>query len=155
MDGESTSGSNRRYPKRKKDPGKKPYGKKRFEEGTSGQTLKVINLSNIPLTNTKTEILSLGLTFSPASTFDCFTAVKDLDLFARKFVLKKIFYNRGTDLALSTREDRIAVETLTNRQLKIKVNYRSRLFYPPPNFPLYLYIQILSYSQKWYRVKND
>lgn len=87
-DGESGSRSRPRYPKRKLGPHQRPFGKRRMEERMAKQTstLKVINLSNVPLTTEETEVLSLGLTFSPTSFFDCFTAVSDLNLFSRKVI---------------------------------------------------------------------
>lgn len=46
------------------------------------------------------------------SKFDQFTVVKDLNLFARKLVLKKIFANKETHPQVDTNEDFIVLQTL-------------------------------------------
>lgn len=54
--------------KRKMDGSSQNMGKRRFQKpGTSNEKdiLKVINLSDVALTETQTEVLSLGLSFSP------------------------------------------------------------------------------------------
>ncbi|XP_077113081.1 uncharacterized protein LOC143768273 [Ranitomeya variabilis] len=56
---------------------------------------EVINLSEYTLTQTQMEVLSKGLTFSPTNNFDSFTAIKDLFLFSRKLILKKL-HTKGT-----------------------------------------------------------
>ncbi|XP_077148359.1 uncharacterized protein LOC143809084 [Ranitomeya variabilis] len=66
----------------------KKKGDKRNENPPS--KLQVINLSEIKLSEAQVDVLSLGLTFSPTSPFDSFIAIKDLHLFARKLVLKKL-----------------------------------------------------------------
>lgn len=74
----------------------------------------------LKLTKKQTEVLSLGLTFAPASHFDHFLAVKDLHLFARKLVFKKRYQTRQPDSTFQTAEEREAVqalESLLNEQL--------------------------------------
>lgn len=73
--------------------------------------MKVINLSDHTLTPPQLEVLSLGLTFSPTSRFDTFSAVKDLHLFARK-LLFKIYYLKNLQTGLTTQEEREALENL-------------------------------------------
>ncbi|XP_069621235.1 uncharacterized protein [Ranitomeya imitator] len=58
--------------------------------------LQVINLSDHVLTVSQIEVLSKGLAFSPTNGFNYFTALKDLHLFSRKLVLKKL-HCRGTN----------------------------------------------------------
>lgn len=67
----------------------KGYNNKKSQPNESSR-LQVINLSDHVLTETQKEVLSLGLNFSPTADYDLFTAVKDLHLFARKLVLKKL-----------------------------------------------------------------
>lgn len=87
----------RHYPKRKMESSRSPWGKKRYNEPDDIHTkssLKVINLTDKSLTRPQMEVLSLGLTFAPASNFDRFFAVKDLYLFARKLFFKKLYQTR-------------------------------------------------------------
>ncbi|XP_073503969.1 uncharacterized protein [Phyllobates terribilis] len=58
--------------------------------------MEVINLSTHVLSPAQIQVLEKGLTFSPTNTFDLFSVVKDLNLFARKLVLHKV-HNRGMD----------------------------------------------------------
>lgn len=58
--------------------------------------MKIINLSDKELTTAQTEVLSLGLSFSPVSHFDFFTAVKDLHLFVCKLIFKNFFHLRNS-----------------------------------------------------------
>ncbi|XP_069601391.1 uncharacterized protein [Ranitomeya imitator] len=57
--------------------------------------LQVINLSDHVLTNCQLRVLGRGLSFSPTNGFNFFTALKDLHLFSRKLVLKKLHFGRG------------------------------------------------------------
>ncbi|XP_071999215.1 uncharacterized protein [Engystomops pustulosus] len=84
-------------PYRRQQPRRWARGEKNNER--SKTSLKVINLSDVDLTSAQLEVLSLGMSFSPVSPFDCFLAVKDLHLFARKLVFKKHFH-QNTDLEL-------------------------------------------------------
>ncbi|CAJ0960814.1 unnamed protein product [Ranitomeya imitator] len=59
---------------------------------------KVINLSDVSLTSPQMEVLNLGLNFSPTAKFDPFSAVKDLHLFARKLLLKKLHHRNPNDV---------------------------------------------------------
>ncbi|XP_069600643.1 uncharacterized protein [Ranitomeya imitator] len=59
--------------------------------------MKVVNLSDHILSDTQIKLLERGLTFSPSSTLDKFTVVKDLHLFARKVALQKIHYKADLD----------------------------------------------------------
>lgn len=63
--------------------------------------LQVINLSN--------HVLSLGLNFSPTSNYDPFTAIKVVQLFAQKCLLKKLHW---------TDEDLRAIEILEELELE-------------------------------------
>lgn len=119
----------RRCPIRKIDSHRKPYGKKRYDDEPTRTQVSTLKVINITLTIAQVAVLSLVYTICPASTFDCFTAVKDLNLFAGKLVLKRIFYNKDIDLTLTTREDRLAVETL---QSLTKVSSQHQSFCPLP-----------------------
>ncbi|CAJ0951090.1 unnamed protein product [Ranitomeya imitator] len=57
--------------------------------GTSGG-LQVLNLSTRSFTEAQIEVLGRGLNFSPTNPFDFVTAMKDLHLFSRKLILKKL-----------------------------------------------------------------
>ncbi|KAM4040910.1 uncharacterized protein ACNLHF_012155 [Anomaloglossus baeobatrachus] len=59
------------------------------------RTPQVINLSQHLLSTSQIDVLSRGLSVSPSNAFHCFTAVKDLYIFARKVILTKL-HNRRT-----------------------------------------------------------
>ncbi|XP_077137152.1 uncharacterized protein LOC143796543 [Ranitomeya variabilis] len=84
----------------------------------STSKLQVINLSDIELTRTQIEVLSLGLSFSPTASFDLFSVMKDLNLFARKLVLKKLHEksNSGEDWTEQELESIAILEDLSNEQ---------------------------------------
>ncbi|CAJ0968672.1 unnamed protein product [Ranitomeya imitator] len=101
--------------------------------GASTSKLQVINLSNYELTNAQQEVLSLGLSFSPTSSFNSFLAINDLQLFACKLVLKKL-HDRPTgedwmDADLQT----IAIleELEGEQQTDHGVDAGNLKFYPP------------------------
>lgn len=78
--------------KRKIDYYRRPYNKKRpnnRHDDLGGTSSKVTNLYDKLLSPSQIEVLSYGLSFSPSSHFDLFTAVKDLHLFAG--YLQKVF----------------------------------------------------------------
>ncbi|XP_073404120.1 uncharacterized protein [Dendrobates tinctorius] len=56
----------------------------------SGNALEVINLSTHSLTKNQLEVLSLGLNFVPTNDFNFFSAMKDIQLFLRKVLLRKL-----------------------------------------------------------------
>ncbi|XP_077113920.1 uncharacterized protein LOC143769306 [Ranitomeya variabilis] len=64
------------------------------QESSNGP--KVINLSEHSFSDFELQLLSKGLTFSPTSRFDPFTAVKDLHIFSRSLIFKKWFHNEDT-----------------------------------------------------------
>ncbi|XP_069611822.1 uncharacterized protein [Ranitomeya imitator] len=61
-----------------------------------GDSVKVINLSAHTLTDAQERVLQKGLNFSPSSTLDTFTTIKDLHLFSRKLILKKLHHKGKT-----------------------------------------------------------
>ncbi|XP_069590016.1 uncharacterized protein [Ranitomeya imitator] len=85
------SESHKMFPNREAQVVKRKVGytNKQDKKYTTNQ-LQVINLSEYTLTQAQLEVLSKGLTFSPTNNFDFFTAIKDLFLFARKLILKKL-----------------------------------------------------------------
>ncbi|XP_056391002.1 uncharacterized protein LOC130284574 [Hyla sarda] len=95
--------------KRKKDQHGGSDRRRRFQNTSQAETsksvLKVINLSDITLTNTQCEVLSLGLSFSPSCSINTFDTIKDLHLFARKLIFKKMFHPQSSSAVCSTRED--------------------------------------------------
>ncbi|XP_069596109.1 uncharacterized protein [Ranitomeya imitator] len=92
--------------------------KEKRRNGPSTSGLQVINLSDHKLTEAQVEVLSLGLNFSPTASFDFFSALKDLNLFARKLVLKKLHEKQNLGEVWSERElEAIAtLEELSNEQ---------------------------------------
>ncbi|XP_073505226.1 uncharacterized protein [Phyllobates terribilis] len=86
---------------------------------------KVINLSKHKLTDTDLTLLSKGLSFSPKSRFDVFTAVKDLHLFARSLMFKKCFYYDHLHTLFPTEKEQIAIRTL--EELAIEHNTEERV----------------------------
>ncbi|XP_069618466.1 uncharacterized protein [Ranitomeya imitator] len=76
-------------------PRTRQFSKKGPPQGNHNRredTVKVINLSAHILTSAQERVLQRGLNFSPSSTLDTFTTVKDLHLFARKLILKKLHH---------------------------------------------------------------
>ncbi|XP_069611596.1 uncharacterized protein [Ranitomeya imitator] len=57
--------------------------------------LQVVNLSSYQLTDVQLQLLSKGLSFSPTNSFHYFTAIKDLHLFSRKLLLKKLHQKKN------------------------------------------------------------
>lgn len=100
--------------------------------------MKVINLSNISLTDAQSEVLSLGLSFSLASKFDSFLAVKDLQLFARKLLFKKFFHYETLHTHFPTFEEREAIrilESLADEEQEQKGEFPKILIPRSKNFP--------------------
>ncbi|XP_069620483.1 uncharacterized protein [Ranitomeya imitator] len=98
-------------PKRKREPRYAP-AKRSFGYSPGNSNLKVINLSNHVLTDIEIDILQKGLMFCPAAQFNKFTAVKDLHLFARKLMFKKLFHNEGTLQLFPTEAEQEALTIL-------------------------------------------
>ncbi|CAJ0936767.1 unnamed protein product [Ranitomeya imitator] len=71
--------------------------------GTQG-CLQVLNLSTHTLSEDQLHVLSRGLTFSPTNSFDYFSALKDLHLFSRKLILKKLHSSRDPTVGMSVIE---------------------------------------------------
>ncbi|KAM4042686.1 uncharacterized protein ACNLHF_013256 [Anomaloglossus baeobatrachus] len=95
-----------------KKPGPSKPGPGKSQDGKSKNKLQVINLSNYVLSETQVEVLSLGLSFSPTNSFHYFTALKDLYLFSRKLVLKKLHNKRDVGLDTLTDTEREALAAL-------------------------------------------
>lgn len=53
--------------------------------------LNVINLSSYKLSLVETQVLARGLSFCPNQNLDKFEVIKDLQLFARKLILKQLY----------------------------------------------------------------
>ncbi|CAJ0917029.1 unnamed protein product [Ranitomeya imitator] len=112
----------------------KPKGQKKARDN-----MKVINLSKYVLTDSQIGLLEKGLTFSPSSLLDPFTAIKDLNLFARKIILKKLHFKpTGCDQTVSTTiEDSEVVEILESLEAEQQEAsiVPSKLFVKSKNFP--------------------
>ncbi|CAJ0955519.1 unnamed protein product [Ranitomeya imitator] len=102
-------------------------------------TMKVLNLSKHSLTKAQIDLLEKGLTFSPSTPLDPFIAIKDLNLFARKIILKKLHFKpAGCDPTTSTTmEDREVVEILESLETEQQgvSMVPSNLFVKSKNFP--------------------
>ncbi|CAJ0918423.1 unnamed protein product [Ranitomeya imitator] len=94
----------------------RPPGRSYVAKRASGFILSHGKSSPQQLSTDQIEVLSMGLTFSPVASFDYFTALKDLHLFARKLVLKKLHDKPSTASEWSTQEqETIAIlEELSN-----------------------------------------
>lgn len=55
------------------------------------QILNVVNLSSYTLSNLETQVLAQRLSFRPNKDIDKFEVIKELQLFARKYILKQIY----------------------------------------------------------------
>lgn len=112
----NTSNTSHRYPKRRHTPYEHPYGGKGKTDDSrirkDRSTLQVIHLSNKTLTEAQLSVLGRGLNFPPECKFDCFTGIKDINLFACKLAFKKIFHNKEMDPQLSTPEEQEALMVL-------------------------------------------
>ncbi|XP_077135735.1 uncharacterized protein LOC143793041 [Ranitomeya variabilis] len=87
--------------------------KSKINSGMSADSqggLQVVNLSSYKLTDFQLKLLSKGFSFSPTNSFHFFTAVKDLHLFSRKLLLKKLHHKRNSCEPMSETER----ETLQN-----------------------------------------
>ncbi|XP_056408622.1 uncharacterized protein LOC130313384 isoform X3 [Hyla sarda] len=78
--------------------------------GKKTKNNELINLSTHILSEEQQYILSKGLNFSPTNSFDYFTALKDLNLFSCKLLLRRLHAKR--DQLLSTPEEREAIQIL-------------------------------------------
>lgn len=58
---------------------------------TDNHNLNVVNLSSCTLNKAKTSILARGLSFCPDQDLDRFEVTKDIQLFARKLILKQLY----------------------------------------------------------------
>ncbi|KAM4043956.1 uncharacterized protein ACNLHF_014260 isoform 1-T2 [Anomaloglossus baeobatrachus] len=83
-----------------------PLGKNKKQ----GNKLQVINLSERTLSGAQIEVLSRGLTFAPSNSFHLVTALKDVNLFARKLILKKLFHKK--DSVTDSQAEREAINNL-------------------------------------------
>ncbi|XP_073399760.1 uncharacterized protein [Dendrobates tinctorius] len=88
------------------------YKKSAAPKNQVSDTVEVINLSSHILTDAQTRVLQRGLTFSPSSDLDSFTAIKDLHLFSRKLVLKRLHHKKESGGDFSSREENEALEIL-------------------------------------------
>ncbi|CAJ0955116.1 unnamed protein product [Ranitomeya imitator] len=104
--------------------------KDKYMDSPSTSKLQVINLSDVALTEPQIEVLSLGLSFSPTASFDLFSVMKDLNLFARKLVLKKLHEksNFGEEWTEQELETINILEDLSNEQ---DTSVSMRKFVPP------------------------
>ncbi|XP_069616233.1 uncharacterized protein [Ranitomeya imitator] len=73
---------------------------------------KVINLSNHSLTDVQHQVLAKGLTFSPSKHLDPFVAVKDLHLFSRRIILKRMHYKSELDDMFPSTQEKEALANL-------------------------------------------
>ncbi|KAM4034779.1 uncharacterized protein ACNLHF_021470 [Anomaloglossus baeobatrachus] len=73
---------------------------------------KVINLSKYELTRTQLDVLERGLTFSPSQPLDKFVAVKDVHLFSRKLILRRLHSKSSGGETFNTEAEREALEAL-------------------------------------------
>lgn len=91
------------------------------------------------LTGSQIEVLSLGLSFSPSNGFDLFTAIKDLNLFARKSILKKL-HDKSWKYPYFTMLEKIqALNVLEDLQKEtpISVSSQKMLFLDPRTLHVY------------------
>ncbi|CAJ0928558.1 unnamed protein product [Ranitomeya imitator] len=123
---------NTRFNKQKNNARRTPPGNKsayKAVPSTSGSGNKVINLSDIELTQPQLEVLNLGLNLSPTAKFDAFSAVKDVHLFARKLLLKNLHHkspNMGSELTPETTAELETLENLTELLREQEQPYESK-----------------------------
>lgn len=113
-DTDSASTNSERYPTRhpKRQWPKRPHNKKKSKDNTGKNSLKVINLTDKVLTRPQLEVLGKGLTFSPSANFYFFLAVKDLHLFARKLIFKKLYHTRQHENLFPTEDEQETLRIL-------------------------------------------
>ncbi|XP_069610626.1 uncharacterized protein [Ranitomeya imitator] len=113
----STNMMSTRFGKQKRKWDRKTsFNKRKATADDSMNTPKVINLSSEPLSETETSLLTKGLSFSPASRYDHFTAIKDLNIFARSLIFKKWFHNKEKQQRLPILEEEEVLEILEQLQ---------------------------------------
>ncbi|XP_069591429.1 uncharacterized protein [Ranitomeya imitator] len=96
-------------------PKTRQFTKKGSTQGSynqKGDHVKVINLSTHILTIAQEKVLQKGLNFSPSSHLDSFITIKDLHLFARKLVLKKLHHRDTLGENLEEDGEREALDAL-------------------------------------------
>lgn len=81
------------------------------------ETFDIINLSSHPLSGDESEVLHLGLTFSPDEEADRFQLIKDLHLFARR-LMYKVLYDKDQGDTLVQGNNSSALENITFEDLK-------------------------------------
>ncbi|XP_075707672.1 uncharacterized protein LOC142742112 isoform X2 [Rhinoderma darwinii] len=86
--------------------------RKRPDVRDQSSRLKVINLSTHTFSNTDLELIAKGLTFSPSTGFDMFSAVKDLHIFGRSLIFKKWFDKPVDSEFFPTAEEQQALKAL-------------------------------------------
>ncbi|XP_073437065.1 uncharacterized protein [Dendrobates tinctorius] len=99
-------------PKRKRDVRYQPM--KRLTRYTPDNNLKVINLSTHIFSPVEINLLNKGLMFCPTPLFDQFTAIKDLNLFARKLLFKRHFHDETIFQLFPTEAEQEALDILDN-----------------------------------------
>ncbi|XP_069606173.1 uncharacterized protein [Ranitomeya imitator] len=132
-----------RYNQRRKDDQSRRYNTRKrqntnLDEGDDEpqrNLMKVINLSDVVLSEAQVAVLSKGLSFSPSSAPDHFSILKDLNLFARKMFFRRI-YCQQPPVASSPTEaevlqilEELAEEAASSRQ------YPKYLLPKSKNFP--------------------
>lgn len=68
-------------------------------------SLNIVNLSSPILSLDEVQVLHKGLSFCPNENLDKFEFVKDLQLFARKFILRNMYQKPGGQIDLTPREN--------------------------------------------------
>lgn len=74
--------------------------------------MNIINLSSYNLSVEERLLLSKGLSFCPNSNLDTFESIKDLNLFARKLLLKSMYSKNKDKLDLSTTQQEKDLDVL-------------------------------------------
>ncbi|XP_056419598.1 uncharacterized protein LOC130361061 [Hyla sarda] len=125
-------GSNQRHKRKKSEF--VPQAKKRSEappttSSTPADTLQVINLSTHVFSPLEISVLQKGLSFSPSTAFDKFTAIKDLHLFGRNLLFKKWHHKTDESLGLTSPEERQALNDLQDllSEQEIPAEYEANL----------------------------
>ncbi|KAM4043753.1 uncharacterized protein ACNLHF_014024 [Anomaloglossus baeobatrachus] len=124
--------------------GKGPAKRKNISPGAAQETKRkqgqpeVINLSSRVLSEAQKQVLQLGLTFVPSKSFDYFTAVKDLFLFSRKLILRKLHCRREEPGVCLTEEEQEAIHTLEELLSEQTTD-------PVPRFPMTLLPRSLTF----------
>lgn len=122
--------------------GPKNLEKTPFNDHQMDDNMDIINLSNHVLSNKERRLLSKGLSFCPDSNLDSFEAIKDVNLFARKVLLKSLYskekkkdnivqHDKDLDDLLSLLDEQDSLDLIDTLDLDVLLQEHTTMETPP------------------------